>query len=52
MTTGELAGSQVTGTFDTEGNVKGALSFTARFDYQGRTYTCANVTSWSAKLQR
>ncbi len=52
VTQGELAGSEVTGTFGTQGNVMGTLSYKARFVEGGTTYTCANVTSWSAKLQR
>lgn len=52
VTRGELTGSQVKGTFDTAGNVRGPLTFMARFDYEGTTYTCQNQTNWSAKIQR
>jgi hypothetical protein len=52
VTSGDLAGSVVSGTFDTAGNVKGSLVMKASFDYEGRHYTCESSTNWSAKIQR
>ena len=49
---GELTGSSVEGTFDTEGNVKGSLVMRAVFTEEGTQYTCESRTNWSAKIQR
>ena len=52
VTQGELAGSEVKGTFDTAGNVSGSLVMKASFDHEGSHYTCESTTDLSAKIQR
>jgi Ca2+-binding RTX toxin-like protein len=52
VTDGDLAGSEVSGTFDTQGNVTGTLFMKAALDYEGTRYTCESKTTWSAKIQR
>jgi len=48
---GELVGSSIQGTFDTNGNAAGSLVMKASFDYEGTHYTCQSTTDWSAKKQ-
>jgi hypothetical protein len=47
----ELAGSSISGAFDTAGNVTGTLEIRASFDYNGTHYDCsAAAFAFHAKL--
>lgn len=49
---GDLAGSRIDGSVDTQGNAQGSLEMRASFDYQGTRYTCGSSTTWTANLGR
>jgi Ca2+-binding RTX toxin-like protein len=49
VTAGELAGSQIAGQLDTQGNARGTLVMKANFDYQSTRYSCESKTNWTAK---
>ena len=49
---GELAGSRIDGSVDTQGNAQGSLEMRASFDYEGAHYTCGSTTTWTANLGR
>ena len=49
---GELVGSRIDGSVDTQGNAQGSLEMRASFDHEGTRYTCASTTTWTATLGR
>ena len=52
VTSGQLAGSRIEGSVDTQGNAQGTLEMRAAFDHEGTRYTCGSTTTWTANLGR
>ena len=52
VASGDLAGSRIDGSVDTQGNAKGSLLMKASIDHEGTRYACESSTDWTATLQR